>query len=94
MYLLVFPVTPWGLAGLIGLSTLLTTLLGRPEDSITAGITVAVVLVLATISPTNPWQQPILRLVDTCIGIGVGVAASWLRYPSGRWTVDHQAEGR
>jgi hypothetical protein len=31
-------------------------------------------LVVATVSPQHAWQQPILRLADTI----VGVAAAWL----------------
>jgi uncharacterized membrane protein YccC len=43
-----------------------------------AAITTAVVLGIAAISPGNAWIQPILRSVDTAVGILVGVAASWI----------------
>jgi hypothetical protein len=29
-------------------------------------------------SPSDAWQQPLLRLVDTLVGIGVGVACKWV----------------
>jgi hypothetical protein len=52
-------------------------LLGRPGDAVTAGITTAVIMVVAAVSPQHAWQQPILRLVDTGVGVGVGVVATW-----------------
>jgi len=52
-------------------------LLGRREDIVTAGITTAVVMVVAAMSPMDAWQQPLLRLADTMVGIAVGVACKW-----------------
>jgi hypothetical protein len=66
------------MAALIGIGAIVLTLLGRSEDIITTGITTAVVMVVAGISPEHAWKQPILRLVDTAVGIGVGVAAAWI----------------
>jgi len=77
-YLAVLPFHPWGLAILAGMSLLGTALIGRPEDEITAGITTAVVMVAAKLSPHDAWRQPILRLADTAIGVAVGLAAAWL----------------
>lgn len=77
-YLLLFPFSVWGLAALIGIGSLILTLIGRPEDVITASITTAVVLVVAGVSPTNAWLQPILRLVDTLVGVAIGVAGVWI----------------
>jgi uncharacterized membrane protein YccC len=51
-------------------------MIGRPGDATTAAITTAVVLVASAVSPQHPWQQPILRLADTVIGVAVGVAAA------------------
>jgi uncharacterized membrane protein YccC len=76
IYLLIFPFSPWGMAALIGIGAIVLTLLGRSEDIITTGITTAVVMVVAGISPKHAWQQPILRSIDTAIGIGVGIAAA------------------
>jgi uncharacterized membrane protein YccC len=77
-YLAFLPFHPWGLAILVGLSVLVTVVIGRPEDEIIAGITTAVVMVAAGLSPHDAWQQPILRLTDTAIGVAVGVVAAWL----------------
>ena len=77
-YLAFLPFHPWGLAVLVGLSVLVTALIGRPEDEITAGITTTVVMVAASLSPHDAWRQPILRLADTAIGVTVGLVAAWL----------------
>jgi uncharacterized membrane protein YgaE (UPF0421/DUF939 family) len=78
IYLLIFPFHIWGMAALIGIGAIFVTAIGRPDDTITTGITIAVVMVVAALSPHAAWRQPILRLVDTTIGVGVGVAAVWL----------------
>ena len=77
-YLLILPFTVWGMAALIGFGALVMTLVGRPQDVITTGITTAVVMVAAALTPHNAWQLPILRLVDTVVGVGVGLAAAWI----------------
>src|SRR6266403_1452604 len=43
---------------------------------ITADITTAVVMVVAGISPQHAWKQPILRLIDTIVGIAVGIVGA------------------
>lgn len=78
LYLLFFPFHPWGLAVLIGIGAIVMTLLGRSEDIITTGITTTVVMVVAGISPQHAWKNPILRLLDTGVGIVVGIAAAWI----------------
>ncbi len=77
-YLAFLPFRVWALALLIGLSMLAVHLIGRPGDAATAAITTAVVLVAAAVSPQHAWQQPVLRLADTVVGVAVGVAAAWL----------------
>jgi len=76
VYLLILPFEPVGMAVPIGLGTLLLILIGRPEDAVTAGITTAVVMVVAAVTPRDAWQEPILRVVDTAIGIAVGLTAA------------------
>ena len=44
----------------------------------TAGITTAVIMVVASLSPHNAWKQPILRFADTVIGVAVGLGAAWI----------------
>jgi uncharacterized membrane protein YgaE (UPF0421/DUF939 family) len=78
LYLSLFPFTPVGMAALIAIGTMVMALLGRRDDIVTVGITTAVVMVVAAMSPSDAWQQPLLRLVDTIVGIGVGVACKWV----------------
>lgn len=78
VYLLIFPFHPAGMAILIGIGAVAVTLIGRPDDTVTTGITIAVVMVVAALSPHNAWQHPILRKVDTAAGGAVGVAAAWI----------------
>ena len=77
-YLLIFPFTPVGLATLLGIGTLIMAALGRRDDIVTTGITTVVVMVVAAMSPQNAWQQPLLRLVDTVVGIALGVTFKWI----------------
>lgn len=76
IYLLIFSFHPLGLALLIGLGTFLLMAVGHDEFVVTAAITTTVVMVVAAVSPHDAWQEPILRGVDTAVGIVVGVAAS------------------
>jgi Fusaric acid resistance protein-like len=76
VYLLIFKFSARGMAALIGIGAIVLTRLGRSEDIITTGITTAVMMVVAGISPQHAWIQPILRLVDTVVGIGVGIVAA------------------
>jgi uncharacterized membrane protein YccC len=78
IYLWFFPFTPLGMAALLGTGTLAMMLLDRRGDIVTTGITTAVVMVVAGMSPLNAWHQPLLRLIDTVVGIAVGVACKWI----------------
>src|SRR6266550_9565492 len=53
-------------------------LVGRSEDVITASITITVVMVVAAISPQQAGRQPILRVIDTIVGIAVGIGGAWI----------------
>ena len=75
LYLLLFPFQPVGMAVVIGVGAVVMMLLGRREDIVTTGITTAVVMVVAAMSPQDAWQQPLLRLVDTVVGIAVGIGS-------------------
>jgi uncharacterized membrane protein YccC len=66
------------MAALIAIGSVAMALLGRRDDIVTAGITTAVVMVVAAMSPANAFQQPLLRLADTLVGIAVGVACKWV----------------
>jgi len=76
IYLLIFPFRTWGLAVLIAIGAIVLELVGRSEEIITADITTAVVMVVAGISPQHAWKQPILRLIDTIVGIAVGIVGA------------------
>jgi uncharacterized membrane protein YccC len=84
IYLLFFPFYLWGLAILIGVGAVAMSLLSRPDDIITTGITTTVVMVVAAVSPNHAWKQPILRLVDTIVGVVVGVVGAWISLKSGQ----------
>jgi uncharacterized membrane protein YgaE (UPF0421/DUF939 family) len=86
VYLLIFPFHPWGMAALIGIGTIVVTIMGRPDDTVTTGITIAVVMVVAALSPGDAWRQPVLRLIDTAVGVAVGVAAACLDTRAMRWS--------
>ena len=78
IYLLLFPFHVCGMAALIAISAIIMPMIGRPDDVVTTAITTVVVLVVAAIGPQHAWMQPILRMVDTFIGVVVGMAAAWL----------------
>ena len=78
IYLLIFSFHPVGLAVLIAIGTFLLMVTRRDDLVVTTGITTTVVLVVAFLSPHDAWQQPILRLVDTLIGVGIGIVAATL----------------
>jgi uncharacterized membrane protein YccC len=57
---------------------LVLSAIGRPGDVTVTGITTAVVMIAAALSPHDAWQPPLLRAGDTAVGIAIGLAASWL----------------
>ena len=72
VYLCLFPFTPLGLA-------VVMITLNRRDDIITTGITSYVVMVAAAMSVRDAWHQPLLRVLDTIIGILIGVGFDALR---------------
>lgn len=79
VYLLLLPFSPVGMAVIIGLGAIVVMLLGRREDVVTTGITTAVIMVAASLgSASLAWTIPPLRLLDTVIGIVVGVGCWWI----------------
>ena len=77
-YLVILPFHPVGLAALLGIGTVIMMYLSRRDDIVTTGITTTVVMVVAAMSPQDAWHQPVLRLVDTVVGIAIGVACKWI----------------
>ena len=84
IYLLFFLFHLWELAVLIGVRAVAMIVLSRPDDVITTGITTAVVMVVAAVSPNHAWKQPILRLMGTIVGVAVGVVGAWISLRSGQ----------
>jgi uncharacterized membrane protein YccC len=78
LYLLILPFQPLGMVVLIGIGAIVMSLIRRTKDIVTTGITTAVVMVVAGMSPEQAWRQPILRLIDTVVGILVGIAGVWI----------------
>jgi uncharacterized membrane protein YgaE (UPF0421/DUF939 family) len=78
IYLLLFPFHFLGMAALVGVGAVVMSLLARPDDIITTGITTTVVMVVAAMSPNQAWHQPILRTIDTIVGVVVGLAGAWI----------------
>ncbi|MGV7214641.1 FUSC family protein [Bradyrhizobium sp. UFLA05-112] len=77
IYIAFLPVNAAGIGLVIGVGTIVMLFLGRREDIVTTGITTTVVLVVAAIDPKHALAQPSLRLLDTVVGIGVGMLAKW-----------------
>lgn len=77
IYLLLFPANALALIILITMSALTMMLLGRRDDIGLTAITTAVVLIVAASTPQIAWLQPILRLMDTTVGIAVGISCKW-----------------
>jgi uncharacterized membrane protein YgaE (UPF0421/DUF939 family) len=78
IYLWIFPFEAVGMAALLGIGTLVMVKLGWRDDVVTAGITTTVVMVVAAMEPRNAWLQPLLRLLDTVVGIAVGIGVKWV----------------
>jgi uncharacterized membrane protein YccC len=77
-YLLLFPFTPTGLVAVLAGGTLIMMVLGRRDEIGLTGVTTAVVMLVAAVDVQDAWHQPLLRLMDTLIGIAVGVSCKWI----------------
>lgn len=66
-----------GMALLLAVGTVALILLDRRAEIITTAITTIVVMVVAILNPADSLSQPLLRLMDTVVGIAVGVACSF-----------------
>jgi uncharacterized membrane protein YccC len=73
IYFLIFPFKAVGMAALLGIGTLILMILGRREDIVTTAITTVVVMVVAAVDPRTASLQALLRLLDTVVGIAVGL---------------------
>ena len=78
LYLWIFPFEVSGLAALLAIGTLVMIKLGRRDEIITTAITTVVVMVVAAMDARHARLQPLLRLLDTVVGIAVGIGAKWV----------------
>src|ERR1700733_14817364 len=78
IYLWLLPATIIGMAALIAIAVLLMMLIGRQDELGLTAITIAVIMIVAADKPQEAELQPILRLVDTVVGIAVGVICKWI----------------
>jgi uncharacterized membrane protein YccC len=77
-YLWLIPPNLAGMAMLLAAGTLAMALLNRREDTVTTAVTTIVVMVVALERPIDAWEQPLLRLFDTTVGIAIGVGGKWI----------------
>jgi uncharacterized membrane protein YccC len=75
-YLWVAPPSALGMGLLLAAGSLVLCLMGRREEMITTAITTIVVMVVAILNPSDALSQPVLRMLDTVVGIGVGVGCN------------------
>jgi hypothetical protein len=78
VYLLFFSANPLGMAVLIGIGTLLVMLVGRRDEISLVAITTAVIFIVASENQQAAWQQPLLRLADSVVGVAIGIACKWI----------------
>ena len=76
IYLWLARPTALGMALVLAAGTLVLVLLHHCDDIITTAITTIVVMVVSILNPTDALSQPLLRLIDTVVGIAVGMACS------------------
>jgi uncharacterized membrane protein YccC len=72
-YLWVLPFNAVAMVALLAIGTLVMMLLGRRDGIVTASVTTIIVLVVAAIDPRHAAEQPLLRLVDTAVGVASGL---------------------
>jgi uncharacterized membrane protein YccC len=77
-YLWLIPANVAGMAILLAVGTLVMVLLDRRDDIITTAVTTIVVVVVALQHPEDAWEQPLLRLFDTVVGVAIGVVGKWI----------------
>jgi uncharacterized membrane protein YccC len=77
-YLWFLPFTAAGLTILVGAGTLIMMLLGRRDAIVMTGIATSVVMMIASMNGDDAWHEPLLRLIDSIVGMGVALACRWI----------------
>jgi uncharacterized membrane protein YccC len=78
VYLWFLPANVAGMTILLAVGTIVMQLLDRRDDIITTAVTTIVVMVVAMQRPGEAWEQPLLRLFDTVVGVAIGVGGKWI----------------
>src|SRR5262249_4911252 len=78
VYLSLLSALPIGMGVLIAFGVLLIFSMGVCAQTGLTAITIAIIMIIAANNPQEAWLQPLLRLVDTLIGISIGVACKWV----------------
>jgi uncharacterized membrane protein YgaE (UPF0421/DUF939 family) len=78
IYVLLFPFSVWGIGVVVFIGAVALSGLHRQDDIMTASITTVVVLVVAGLATHDRWAQPLLRLLDTAVGVVIGLLAALL----------------
>jgi uncharacterized membrane protein YgaE (UPF0421/DUF939 family) len=78
IYVLLFSFSIWGIGLVVFIGAITLTGLRRQDDITTASITTVVVLVVAGLATHDRWAQPLLRLLDTAVGVLIGLVAAML----------------
>ena len=84
IYLLLARPTPLGMALVLAAGTIILVLFHHRDDVMTTAITTIVIMVVAILNPAGALSQPVLRLIDTAVGIAVGMACSYAVFAFGR----------
>jgi hypothetical protein len=83
--------SPLGMALVLVVGTLLLIAMNRRDEIITMAITTLVVMVVAILSPHDALVQPLLRFIDTLVGVAVGVACLWVAQQKARLAASLEA---
>jgi uncharacterized membrane protein YccC len=70
-----------GMAIVVVAGALVLQLVNLEGDVLTMTITTIVVMVVAILNPAHAVGQPLLRLIDTIVGIATGIACYWAATP-------------
>ena len=87
IYLSLARPVPLGMAFVLATGTIVLVLFHHPDGIVTTAITSVVIMVVAILNPADALSQPVLRLIDTVVGIAVGMACSSAVFIFARW--DH-----
>ena len=81
VYLFFFPFTIIGFVVTVGVGVLICFLLGIPQSVKLTGITISVVMIVATITEDlHPFSNAGLRFFESAIGTGIAVLVAFVSY--------------